>query len=148
MGFEEGEFGDATVLARAKATGMDGLVDAGIILSGKSKVRLLQPAELPANWDPTTDTRLTVWEMVHHMIRVLEANGEAAAAAMVAKLGVKAETARELCYRLYTICERKKRATEALAYNGLVQSWTEITRLAQESPSTDLTVTSDLFDQE
>ena len=29
-------------------------------------------------------------------------------------------------------CERKKRATEALAYNGLVQSWPEITRLARE----------------
>lgn len=42
-----------------------------------------------------------------------------------------AETARELAYRLYTICERKKRAAEALAYSGLVQSWPEITRLAR-----------------
>ena len=48
------------------------------------------------------------------------------------KLGAKAEVARELCYRLYTLCERKKRAAEALAYNGLVQSWPEITRLARE----------------
>jgi putative DNA methylase len=37
-----------------------------------------------------------------------------------------------LAYRLYTLCERKKRATEALAYNGLVQSWPEIVRLARE----------------
>ena len=50
-----------------------------------------------------------------------------------AKLGSKAEVARELAYRLYTICERKKRAQEALSYNGLVQSWPEITRLARES---------------
>ena len=35
--------------------------------------------------------------------------------------------------RLYTVCERKKRAAEALSYNGLVQSWPEITRLARES---------------
>ena len=34
--------------------------------------------------------------------------------------------------RLYTICERKKRAAEALSYNALVQSWPEITRLARE----------------
>jgi putative DNA methylase len=40
--------------------------------------------------------------------------------------------ARELAYRLYTACERKKRAPEALAYNGLVQSWPEIVRLARE----------------
>ena len=69
--------------------------------------------------------------MVHQLIRVLESGGEGAAAALVAKLGSQAETARELCYRLYTLCERKKRATEAMAYNGLVQSWPEITRLAQ-----------------
>ena len=43
-----------------------------------------------------------------------------------------AEIARELAYRLYTLCERKKRAAEALAYNGLVQSWPEIVRLARE----------------
>jgi putative DNA methylase len=50
---------------------------------------------------------------------------------LVAKLGSKAEIARELAYRLYTIAERKKRAAEALSYNALVQSWPEITRLAR-----------------
>lgn len=70
--------------------------------------------------------------MVHHLIRSLEAGGEAEAAELVGKLGTKAEVARELAYRLYALCERKKRAAEALAYNGLVQSWPEITRLARE----------------
>ena len=51
---------------------------------------------------------------------------------MTATLGAKAEVARELFYRLYTLCERKKRAPEALAYNGLVQRWPEISRLARE----------------
>lgn len=51
-----------------------------------------------------------------------------------ARLGNKAEVARELAYRLYTIAERKKRAAEALSYNGLVQSWPEIIRLAREAP--------------
>jgi putative DNA methylase len=50
----------------------------------------------------------------------------------VVTVNSKAETARELAYRLYTVCERKKRAAEALAYNALVQSWPEITRLARE----------------
>ena len=48
------------------------------------------------------------------------------------ELGAKAEAARELTYRLYALCERKKRTAEALAYNGLVQSWPEIARLARE----------------
>ena len=145
MAFNEAEFGVANVLAQAKNTGMDGLVEAGIIASGKGKVRLLRPSELPADWDPTTDKRLTVWEMVHQLIRVLESGGESAAAVLVTKLGSQAETARELCYRLYTLCERKKRATEAMAYNGLVQSWPEITRLAQASPRADAPGTGDLF---
>lgn len=148
MGFAEGEFGVATVLAQAKNTGMDGLVEAGILFSGKGKVRLLKPAELPADWDPTNDNRLTVWEMVHQLVRVLEAGGESTAATLVAKLGSQAEIARELSYRLYTICERKKRANEAMAYNALVQSWPEIVRLAREAPRAVASGTNDLFDQE
>ncbi|HET7201414.1 MAG TPA: hypothetical protein VFI80_11440, partial [Burkholderiales bacterium] len=133
-GFAEGEYGVAETLSKAKNTSVQGLKDAGILdrRSPGGKVRLLRPKDLPAEWDPTTDARLTAWEMVHHLIRVLEAGGESAAAGLVAKLGAKAEVARELCYRLYTLCERKKRAQEALAYNGLVQSWPEIMRLARE----------------
>ncbi|HEX2218332.1 MAG TPA: hypothetical protein VHG35_05980 [Gemmatimonadales bacterium] len=62
-------------------------------------------------------------------------SGEGAAGQLVAKLGAKAEVARELAYRLYNLCERKKRAQDALAYNGLVQSWPEIVRLAREEVS-------------
>jgi putative DNA methylase len=103
-------------------------------------VRLLKPEELPKNWDPSDDGRLTVWEMVHQLIRALD-KGEAAAAVLVAKLGSKAEIARELAYRLYTICERKKRTQEALSYNALVQSWPEIVRLANATSQSTL----DLF---
>jgi putative DNA methylase len=70
--------------------------------------------------------------MVHHLIRVMNTGGETSAAALVAKLGGTADTARELAYRLYSVCERRKRAQEALGYNALVQSWPEITRLARE----------------
>ena len=131
-GYSEGEYGIAETLSTAKNTSVAGLVEAGFLYSKAGKVRLLQPVELSASWDPEQDERLTAWEMVHHLIRVLEDGGEEAAAAMVSKLGSQAEIARELCYRLYTLCERKKRASEAMAYNGLVQSWPEITRLASE----------------
>jgi putative DNA methylase len=131
-GFAEGEYGVAETLSTAKNTSVAGLAEAGIVKSSRGKVRLLRPDELPAGWDPTTDPRLTAWETVHQLIRALEKGGESAAAALVAKLDGKAEPARELCYRLNTICERKKRAAEALSYNGLVQSWPEITRLARE----------------
>jgi len=131
-GFSEGEFGVAEILSKAKNTSVGGMVEAGILAAKGGKVRLLKPAELPDDWDPAADPRLTAWEMVHQLIRTLESRGEGAAAELVTKLGSKAESARELCYRLYTLCERKKRAVEALSYNSLVQSWPEITRLARE----------------
>ena len=131
-GFDEGEYGVAETLSKAKNTSVAGLVEAGILVSKGGMVRLLKPEQLPGGWDPTTDPRLTAWEMVHHLVRVLEADGESAAAELAARLGAKAEVARELCYRLYTLCERKKRAAEALSYNSLVRSWPEITRLARE----------------
>ncbi len=148
QGFAEGEYGVAETLSKAKNTSVAGLADAGILQSKRGKVRLLKPSELPADWNPETDPRLTAWETVHQLIRSLEAGGEAAAADLVGKLGAKAEIARELAYRLYTICERKKRAAEALSYNGLVQSWPEITRLAREGGKAAAPATGELFEQE
>ena len=133
--FGDGDYGIAETLSKAKNTSVDGLVEAGILVSKGGKVRLLRPDELPGDWNPVTDPRLTAWETVHHLIHTLETGGESAAAELTAALGGTAETARELCYRLYTLCERKKRAAEALSYNSLVQSWPEIARLAQERKS-------------
>ena len=131
-GFDEGEYGIAETLSKAKNTSVAGLVEAGILASKGGTVRLLKPDQLPQDWDPATDVRLTAWEMVHHLVRILEADGESAAAEVAARLGANAEVARELCYRLFTLSERKKRAAEALSYNSLVRSWQEIARLARE----------------
>lgn len=131
QGFSEGEFGMAETLSKAKNTSIAGMVEAKILSSKRGKARLLKPQELPNDWDSVSDPRLSAWKMVHQLIRALEAGGESAAASLMAKLGTKAEIARELAYRLYTIAERKKRAAEALSYNALVQSWPEITRLAR-----------------
>ena len=147
-GFAEGEYGVAEQLSKSKVTSVDGMREAGIVASKGGKVRLLRPDELPEDWDPSVDSRLTVWEVVHQLIRALGSGGETAAAELVAKLGAKAETARELAYRLYTLCERKKRAADALAYNGLVQSWPEIVRLAREGPAKIEPAESGLFDKE
>lgn len=132
-GFAEGDYGVAEQLSKSKNTSVTGMVEAGIVESKRGKVRLLRPDELPEDWNPVTDSRLTAWESVHQMIRALGSGGERAASGLVAQIGAKAEVARELAYRLYTLCERKKRPAEALAYNGLVQSWPEIISLVRTS---------------
>ena len=83
-GFGGGEYGVAETLSKAKNTSVAGLVEAGILASKGGTVRLLKPDELPEYWDPTTDPRLTAWEMVHHLVRALEEGGESAAAELAA----------------------------------------------------------------
>lgn len=127
---DEGLFGQADVLARAKNTSVAGLAGSGIVASRIGKVRLLRRDELAADWNPTTDDRLTVWETTQQLIRTLDAGGEVAAAAILRQVGALGETARDLAYRLYTTCERKGWAGEALAYNSLVVAWPTLTGLA------------------
>ena len=135
-GFGEGEYGVAETLSKAKNTSIAGIVEGGILASGAGKVHLLRPKELAEDWDPTADMRLTAWEVVHQLVRVLESSGETQAAALLRRLGGVGEPARELAYRLYSIAERKGRPAEALSYNSLVQSWPEIARMArQEVPA-------------
>ncbi len=142
-GFGEGEFGEAELLSKAKVTSVAGLQHAHIIHSKSGKVRLLRPDELPADWDPTGDRRLNVWEMTHHLLRVFfhEKAGDLATADLLSKLGANSELARDLAYQLFHLCERKKRPQEALAYNALVLGWPEISRLARDVASKSSTPT-------
>ena len=130
-GFEAGDFGVAETLSKAKNTSVQGLVDAGVVKSRSGTVQLLSREELSADWDPLSDDRLTEWEATHYLIRALDLHGERGASDMLRTLGSDyGEKARALAYRLYNICERKKWASEATAYNSLVIAWPEMNRLA------------------
>jgi putative DNA methylase len=123
-GFGSGEFGVADVLARAKNTAVEGLANAGVLESGAGKVRLLTWEELDPGWDPSSDRRLTVWEAAHHLIERINTHGEEGAAMLLARMSPElAADARQLAYRLYSICERKGWAEHARDYNALVISW-------------------------
>jgi putative DNA methylase len=124
FGFSDGPFGQADVLVRAKNTSVDGLARAGILKSGAGKVQLHHWSELPADWDPGKDKRLTVWEATHHLIQRLNTHGEEGSARLLAQLPPDlAAEARQLAYRLYSICDRKGWAEHARDYNALVISW-------------------------
>jgi putative DNA methylase len=124
--FTEGAFGDADALGRAKNTAVNALVQTGIIKSGSGKVKLISREELKQDWNPEDDSRIVVWELTQHLIKQLQEKGEIGAAALYKKLGPTADVARELAYRLFTICEKKGWAQEAQAYNSLVLSWNQI----------------------
>jgi len=126
FGWKEGEFGQADVLARAKATSVEGLAQAGVVEAGGGSVRLIKWAEYPTDWDPRKDTRLPIWEALHHLIRCLKQGGDSAAGAVSAAIPGKLEAVRQLAYRLYTLCERQGWADDARSYNELITSWSGI----------------------
>ena len=142
-GFDDGEYGIAEMLSKAKNTSVAGMVDAGILASKAGKVRLLKPEELPPDWDPTTDPRLTAWEMVHHLVRALEAGGEKR------RSRTRCPTRRQgrggsrvVLPPVHAMRAQETRTAEALSYNSLVQSWPEITRLAREEQKPEAEQTS------
>lgn len=131
-GWSAGPFGEADTLSRAKGTSVDGVREAGVVESGGGKVRLLKWSEYEADWDPTRDQRTPIWEACHQMIRRLNNQGESAAGELLAKMPEKGESIRQLAYHLYTLCERKKWAEEARAYNELIGSWHAIVAASHE----------------
>ena len=142
-GTAERAYGEAEVLFTAKNTSFDGLMRAGVLAGGGGKVRLKRRDELDPAWDPATDDRIADWECVQHLVRALTAEtggGIAEAARLAAAMGPgRAENARALAYRLYTVSERKGWTGEALACNVLVTSWpqiqAEVARLAAGGPT-------------
>ena len=131
-GWNKGPFGEADVLARAKGTSVDGVVEAGVLESGGGKVRLLKWKEYPTDWDPTQDDRTPVWEALHHMIRRLNEESESAAGELLARMPEKGEPLRQLAYHLYTLCERAGWAEDARAYNELIGAWHAIVTASHE----------------
>ncbi len=133
-GHEPGPYGVAETLSKAKNTSVEGLSRAGFLEARGGKVRLLRRGELDEGWDPSKDKRLTAWEAAQYLIRALDLLGEQGAGALLGRLGSFGETARDLAYRLYTICERKGWAQEALAYNMLVVAWPRIKEQVGKAP--------------
>lgn len=128
-GHDAGSFGEANTLANAKAVAVAGVQEAGIVVAKAGKVRLLRRNELPEDWDPTTDPRLTVWKATQHLVARYQHGMAEGAAVLLARLpGRVADAARELAYRLYQVCNNRKWAAEALPYNALVADWPEIQR--------------------
>ncbi len=132
--FEQGPYGQAETLAKARNVVVSEVSDAGLLSAGGNRVRLHPRQELPESWDPRTDTTPTVWESTQHLVKCLEEHGEDRAAKLLSLLGGRAEDARTLAYRLYSICERKGWMDEARSYNTLVHVWPELARLATDTP--------------
>lgn len=133
VGWSAGEFGSANILAQAKGTSVDGVRAAGVVTARGGKVKLLKPADYPADWDPKEDNRTPVWEALHQLVRALTQGGEAAAGTLLARMPERGPDIRRLAFWLYTLCERKGWADDARGYNELVTAWYAIETASQDA---------------
>lgn len=131
-GIKAGDFGTANSIAQAKGVAVANVQHAGIVESLAGKVRILKRSELDPDWEPQTDTHLTVWECLQYLVRAHEKDGISYnTALLLRKIDDKAEAVKDLAYCLYDICANKRQdAKEATAYNALIADWSDLTREA------------------
>jgi putative DNA methylase len=133
VGWSAGDYGSANTLAQAKATSVEGARDAGVLTASGGKVKLLKPADYPADWDPQQDNRTPAWEALHQLVRALTQGGESAAGVLLARMPERSADIRRLAFWLYTLCERKGWADDARGYNELVTAWHAIENASQDA---------------
>jgi len=123
-GFGDGNFGRADVLARATGVDPDHLSHLGLLDSRAGRVALRKPERYP----PEMQAGPSIWELCHRLVQTLMKSdgGTDEAARLYNRMAGLAEEARDLAYRLYLEAEKKDRPEDALCYNGLVASWTDI----------------------
>lgn len=131
--WDKGKFGDADILAKAKGTSAEKLASSGIVETASGFLRLLKWTELENEWEPKNDNNVSIWEVLHHLIRTNSKFGEQKSGEILAQTMDIADSIRALAYKLYTICERKKWAEDASFYNNLILSWESINKYAHES---------------
>lgn len=133
FGWEEAESGTADTLSRATNTSVAGLDRGGVFRARAGRARLVPPEEMSSDWDPLADERVSVWEAVVRLAQALDESGGAEAARLMAGAGqrVDLDTAKELAYLLYSICEKRRWTQTALLLNGLGTSWSDLSAAAR-----------------
>lgn len=132
FGWSDGQYGQAETMSKAKGIGINGLVESGVIIAGGGYVRLYKWIEYPEDWNPLKDTRISVWEALHQLIRVLNTQGEQQTAGLLSLMAAKSDSIRALAYRLYTLCERKGWADDARYYNEIMTAWESVDKQSKE----------------
>ncbi|WP_299517926.1 DUF1156 domain-containing protein [uncultured Serinicoccus sp.] len=131
-GWGKGPFGDADLLARSYDTSVRGVADSGVLTQGEGLVQLIEPAELPPTWNPVNDARISVWEVMCQLGRILlsEDGGLEAAAKLMSLAATRAEieieAVQRLAYRLYEMT-KTSRTDDARLFNLVGGSWTDLT---------------------
>jgi putative DNA methylase len=131
-GYGAGAYGDAENLARARATAVSAMERGGILSARAGKVQLHRPVDLPDNYDVATDQHTSAWEALQHTIRIQETKGIPAAGAFLHEASHRSDGAvdldlvKELAYLLFQVAEKNGWTKDAISFNGIATSWSEL----------------------
>jgi len=136
-GYATGKFGVADDLARARNTAVETMVRDGILTSAAGNVTLLSPARMPEDYDVLTDDRVGAWEVLHHLIGILERDGLPVAGSFLAREqerpdgAIDVELVKELAFLLFSIAEKNGWTQDALAFNTVATAWSDVVQAAR-----------------
>lgn len=131
-GYQAGNFGDADSIARARNTSVEAIEREGILASRGGKVTLISPEAATTDYNPLSDTRVSTWELLLHLIARLDREGIEAAADLTRLCASKAgaeldpDLLKELGHLLFRVAESNGWSKDALSFNLFVTSWPEI----------------------
>lgn len=152
-GFEPGKYGEAELLANARDAVVQTMDRDGVLVSRGGKVRLIRPADTPPEYDVLADAHVSAWEVLMHLIRILDTEGVGAAGAFLAAAyarpdgAVESDLVKELAHMLFRLADKNAWSKDALAFNTLVTSWPDVLDASRAQPS--LTTQGELsFDTE
>ena len=75
---------------------------------------------------------ISAWEVLHHLIRVIDSEGVAAAGAFLIQVGSRTDggidpaLVKELAFLLFSVADTKKWAKDAIAFNNIATSWSDL----------------------
>ena len=127
-GYEEGAYGEAETLARAKNVAIGKLQDDGLLTAVGGRVKLL-PLDTFSDSEQLTLGDTTAWEgcfrMAYHLNRE-DGEGIVGAASVGREMGSNVESVERLGRILYNHYDRKGDSPNAVVFNNLVTEWQRI----------------------
>ena len=127
-GYEEGAYGEAETLARAKNVAIGKLQEDNLLTAGGGRVKLL-PLDTFSDSEQLTLGDTTAWEgcfrMAYHLNRE-DGKGVEGAAHVGREMGSNVESVERLARILYNHSDRKGDSQNAVIFNNLVTEWQRI----------------------
>ena len=94
---------------------------------------------MPEDYDVLADDRVGAWEVLHHLIAMLERDGLPVAGAFLAsaqrasRRRDRRRARKELAFLLFSIAEKNGWTQDALAFNTVATAWPDVVQAARST---------------